>query len=82
MLVGGGILLYCTCSLCKEEGEWQIKEFLAANKNYKIENLKNKMPKEVSDMVTKEGFIRVLPYYADSFGGADGFFVACLKKEI
>lgn len=78
----GGILLYCTCSLCKEEGEWQIKEFIEANKNYKIINLKNKMPKELSEMVTKEGFVRVLPHYADSFGGADGFFVACLKKEM
>lgn len=76
-----GILLYCTCSLCKEEGEFQIKEFLENNKNYKIVNLKNKMPKELANMVTKEGFIRVLPCCADAFGGADGFFVACLKKE-
>lgn len=77
----GGILLYCTCSLCKEEGEFQIKDFLENNENYKIVNLKNKMPKDLEKMVTKEGFIRVLPYYADSFGGADGFFIACLKKE-
>ena len=82
VLVVGGVLLYCTCSLCKEEGEWQIKEFLDNNKNYKIINLRNKMPKDVANMVTKEGFIRVLPQYADSFGGADGFFVACLKKEM
>lgn len=77
----GGMLLYCTCSLCKEEGEFQIKEFLENNENYDIVNLKNKMPKDLEKMVTKEGFVRVLPCYADSFGGADGFFIACIKKE-
>ena len=81
VLKDSGILLYCTCSLCKEEGEFQIKEFLENNKNYKVVNLKSKMPKELANMVTKEGFVRVLPYHADAFGGADGFFVACLKKE-
>ena len=40
------------------------------------------MPNEIANMVTEEGFVRVLPYYADSFGGADGFFIACLKKEV
>ncbi len=80
-LESGGILLYCTCSLCKEEGEFQIKEFLENNQNYKIVNLKTKVPKELANMVTKEGFVRILPYYADVFGGADGFFIACLKKE-
>ena len=51
------------------------------NQNYKIVNLKTKMPKELANMVTKEGFVRILPYYADVFGGADGFFISCLKKE-
>ena len=82
VLVKGGLLLYCTCSMCKEEGEWQIKEFLAKNENYKIVNLENKTPSEMGKMITKEGFIRVLPHLADRFGGADGFFVACLKKDM
>ena len=36
VLKKGGILLYCTCSLCKEEGENQIKDFLQNNSEYKI----------------------------------------------
>ena len=32
VLKKGGILLYCTCSLCKEEGENQIKEIINAAK--------------------------------------------------
>ncbi|MBR1948899.1 MAG: RsmB/NOP family class I SAM-dependent RNA methyltransferase, partial [Alphaproteobacteria bacterium] len=80
-LKAGGELLYCTCSLCKEEGEMQIREFLEENKNYKVVNLKNKTPKELDKLITKEGFLRVLPYFMDDFGGADGFFVARLRKE-
>lgn len=80
-LLGGGLLLYCTCSLCKEEGEHQIEEFLHANKNYKIINLKDRISTKYEKLITKEGFLRVLPHYMDDFGGADGFFAACLRKE-
>ncbi|MBE6443795.1 MAG: methyltransferase domain-containing protein [Alphaproteobacteria bacterium] len=75
-----GILLYCTCSLCKEEGEWQIQDFLEKNRQYELVNLENMVPEELAQIVTKEGFIRVLPQHLNKFGGADGFFIACLRK--
>ena len=81
VLCSGGVLLYCTCSLCKEEGEFQIKEFLNKNKNYKIINLKDKIEKKLKMLVTEDGFLRVLPHYMDEHGGADGFFAAFLRKE-
>lgn len=31
----GGTLIYCTCSLQKDEGERQIEAFLAENTNFK-----------------------------------------------
>ncbi len=77
----GGMLLYCTCSLCKEEGEQQINKFLSNNPQYKIINLCPKVPLELKHIVTSEGFIRILPHHLASFGGADGFFIACLQKE-
>lgn len=80
-VAAGGILLYCTCSLCKQEGEEQIKDFINRQKNYKIINPAPKIPPEISSVVTPEGFIRVLPHHLASFGGADGFFIACLKKD-
>lgn len=80
-LLVGGTLLYCTCSLCKEEGENQINNFLKENKNYKLVKLGEKLPDSLRQLATKEGFIRVLPQYMDDFGGADGFFIACLRKE-
>ena len=36
--------------------------------------------KELEQAVTNEGFIRMLPQVLAKQGGADGFFVACLKK--
>jgi 16S rRNA (cytosine967-C5)-methyltransferase len=33
LLRPGGRMLYCTCSLFKEEGEWQVQTFLAHNTN-------------------------------------------------
>ena len=80
VLKNDGVLVYCTCSLCKEEGEEQMEYFLEKNPNYKIENLKNMIGKELEQAVTNEGFIRMLPQVLTKQGGADGFFVACLKK--
>lgn len=75
-----GILLYCTCSLCRDEGENQINSFLKEHQEFKIINLRQKIPPEISAIVTDEGFIRVLPQHLASLGGADGFFIACLQK--
>ncbi len=81
VLKKGGILLYCTCSLCKEEGENQIKDFLQNNSEYKIIRLNNMLPDNLKNIITEEGFIRVLPHHLITYGGVDGFFVACLQKE-
>lgn len=76
----GGILLYCTCSLCREEGEDQITAYLEQHPNYQIIDLGSKIPPELSAIVSPEGFIRVLPQHLAASGGADGFFIACLQK--
>lgn len=75
-----GTLLYCTCSLCKKEGEQQIETFLKNHSNYQIEDPTPLLPKELEQLRTPEGFIRVLPQCLSKFGGADGFFIAVLKK--
>lgn len=80
VLAPAGTLLYCTCSLCKQEGEDQINAFLAQHQNYKINDLSKKIPAELSSVATPEGFIRILPNHLKIFGGADGFFIASLNK--
>ena len=80
VLLPRGILVYCTCSLCREEGEDQIKSFLSTSPEFTIIDLKPKIPSELSAIVSPEGFVRILPQHLESFGGADGFFVACLQN--
>lgn len=79
-LAPGGRLLYCTCSLFREEGEEQIGDFLKNNPAYRIINLSGKIPALLSAIVSPEGFIRILPHHLAASGGADGFFIACLQK--
>ena len=82
VLVPQGILLYCTCSMSHDEGEKQISYFLQNNPQYKVINLSSRIPPELSSIVLSEGYIRVLPHHLKNFGGADGFFIACLQKGI
>lgn len=80
-----GILLYCTCSIAKTEGEKQINKFLANNSNFKLipikENEINIFPEnKLESIISEEGFIRTMPYYLEECGGMDSFFIAKLQK--
>ncbi|MCW6064104.1 16S rRNA (cytosine(967)-C(5))-methyltransferase RsmB [Clostridium sporogenes] len=69
----GGILLYSTCTLNKEENEENINWFLKKHKNFKIEPL---YYGDVDNIIYhKEGFVSILPN-----DKMDGFFIAKLKK--
>ncbi len=80
MLGVGGLLIYCTCSLQKDEGERQIEHFLGSNPNFKRVEIK---PQEVGDydeLINDNGDIRILPHHLSEQGGIDGFFVSRLTK--
>ena len=65
-----GILVYCTCSLQKDEGENQINQFLKFHNEFE-----RKVVKVTDDRyLTLDGDIRILPTY----GEMDGFFVSYL----
>jgi 16S rRNA (cytosine967-C5)-methyltransferase len=71
----GGRLVYAVCSLEPEEGEGVIAG--AAGLGLTPEPV---MPNEVDgygEMITAQGFVRVLPHHA---GGRDGFFIARFVK--
>ena len=81
----GGILLYTVCSIAKAEGEEQIQTFLEQNTDYrllpiKINDIDFSGTKSLSLLISKEGYIRTLPYYSGPQGGMDSFFVAKLQK--
>lgn len=84
LLSDDGKMVYVTCSLAKDEGEKQINTFLKQHPEFVV------VPISVlgtEHMLTKEGYLRVLPQYFNIPGqpdlsGADGFFIACLQRKI
>jgi 16S rRNA (cytosine967-C5)-methyltransferase len=80
MLEVGGILIYCTCSLQKSEGEAQIERFISENNNAIRAPINADEIGGMKECVTEQGDLRILPFMQSAYGGMDGFFVARLKK--
>lgn len=81
ILAPGGLLIYCTCSLQKDEGERQIEKALAA---FPVMRRLPVAPLDVGGVgaiVTDQGDIRALPLHMAAHGGMDGFYIARLRKD-
>ncbi len=81
MVKSGGLLVYCTCSLQKEEGQDQIEIFLENNKDFSRVPVEASEIGGLSEVITEEGDIRTLPSHMADQGGMDGFYIARLKKD-
>ncbi|WP_439124102.1 RsmB/NOP family class I SAM-dependent RNA methyltransferase, partial [Marivita sp.] len=74
-----GTLVYCTCSLLREEGEDQIKWLLAQTDDLEIQS-----PAAVGfdpKWISPEGGVRLRPDYWADIGGMDGFYMAVLHRK-
>jgi 16S rRNA (cytosine967-C5)-methyltransferase len=80
MIKVGGMVIYCTCSLQKAEGEAQIGSFLARHDNFKRQPITADEVGGLSELITPNGDLRILPYHMEDKGGMDGFYVARLMK--
>lgn len=71
----GGILIYSTCTINKEENldnvEWFINNF-----EFELEDFTNQLSLPLQIETVKEGYIQLLPGLYDT----DGFFIAKLRK--
>ncbi|MCB9964216.1 MAG: 16S rRNA (cytosine(967)-C(5))-methyltransferase RsmB [Rhodospirillales bacterium] len=77
----GGVLVYCTCSVLKAEGENQVSAFLEAHPDFSRHAF---TPDELAGndkFINETGEIRLFPNIMDEIGGLDGFFISRLKKE-
>lgn len=82
LLKPGGVLVYCTCSLDRDEGEAQAEALLAARNDIVLSPI---APNELysPDWVTPQGYLRTLPFQAafgEHLNGLDGFFAARFRR--
>lgn len=80
MLAPGGTLIYCTCSLQKCEGEYQIERILERHPELSRESVHVHELGGTSEIITPRGDVRILPSHLANIGGMDGFFVSRLRK--
>ncbi len=76
----GGRLVYCTCSLEREEGETQIIAFLRRNPAFRTAPADPTAVGAPAEALTPEGWLRILPSMWAEQDGLDGFFVARLDR--
>ena len=75
----GGRLVYCVCSLEPEEGEDQVRAFLARHPAFATEPCAEGEGGAPAASLTREGWLRLLPHHRE--GGQDGFFAARLRRS-
>lgn len=81
LLAPGGTLIYCTCSLEREEGPAQIDAFLKGHPDFIRTEIKPDEIGGLSETITPTGDLRTLPCHLAELGGLDGFFASRLQKR-
>lgn len=80
LLEPGGVLVYCTCSLQKDEGERQVEKFLEAREDFRRVPVRKEEFGGIDNLVNTEGEVRIVPQAMKEWGGMDGFFIARLQR--
>ncbi len=73
----GGILLYSTCTVNKDENIENVRWFLSRYP-FKLDSIDEFLPPSLLSDTAKEGYIQLLPGIHDT----DGFFIAKLRRNI
>lgn len=72
-----GVLLYSTCTINKTENIEVVRDFLASNRQFKLESIKDKLPEGLICDSAAEGYLELYP----NIHGTDGFFIARMRKD-
>ncbi len=81
MVRPGGLLVYCVCSLAREEGEDVIDAFLADGPDFQREPLRPEELGGQDSLLTQAGDLRTLPSHWADRGSMDGFFACRLRRN-
>lgn len=77
LLRGGGVMLYVTCTLSREENEGVVEAFLRENRGVGLVHLRDRGPAWAGDLMDETGFMKALPHVH----GTEGFFAALFEKR-
>jgi 16S rRNA (cytosine967-C5)-methyltransferase len=77
----GGRLVYCVCSLEREEGETQALAFLRRHPQFTTAPVAAGEAGAPKEALTPEGWLRILPSHRAAEGGMDGFFAARFVRQ-
>jgi len=81
MLKSGGVLVYCTCSLQKAEGEALVDWAVAERLSVTLAPIRPGEIAGINPMLTSRGELRALPHHWADLGGIDGFYAARFIKN-
>ena len=81
MLRPGGTLVYCTCSLERQEGLDRVESLLRSGAPVERQPLSPGELGAPPEWVTPEGDLRTLPCHLAEYDGVDGFYSARLVKR-
>jgi len=71
----GGVVVYATCTLTRDENERMVESFLVAHRSFELQDAARYLPQEARQMVREKYFL-ALPHRDDT----DGFFAARMRK--
>jgi 16S rRNA (cytosine967-C5)-methyltransferase len=72
-----GVLVYCTCTLSREENQKVIQKFLKENSEFLLEDVSPFLPKTARSLIDNQGCYQTWP----PTHKMDGFFAARMKKR-
>jgi len=75
LLVPGGIMVYSTCTIIREENDQVVEEFLLEHPEFSIVKPGSFLPRQ---LVNERGFVKTYPDFDD----LDGAFCVALKKRL
>ncbi len=71
----GGILVYSTCTVFREENEAVVERFLTGHPEYRLDRIDTILPEKFSSSI-ENGYFKTFPFRE----GMDGFFAARLVR--
>jgi 16S rRNA (cytosine967-C5)-methyltransferase len=78
LLPPGGVLVYATCTITRDENEGVIEPWLAAHPDLVLEPAARDLPAAAAELVDETGALRTFPHRH----GLDGFYAVRVRRQL